>query len=900
MNDELASPLQDLNDCGCCEGLTVQTPVEVYNRPGLNAIAYRVGIHSQFKQSLLTRLSDSNFPALQGLNTREDNDFTIALLDAWATVADVLTFYHERIANESYLRTATERVSLLYLARLIGYELRPGVAASTYLAFTLEDAPGAPGEAMIDIGTKVQSIPGSGEQPQTFETVEKIQARAKWNAIKPQLTKPQILSPEISSILLQGIATNLKQGASLLIIDGLNKKVRRVVSIETNNAAQQTKVNFEKLDESISGTPSLRFRSSVRTSSLRNYANFISPSLLPQADLEALAIVQDKTIPQVAAILAEEFVQQPSTQTGVFAFRVRASLFGYNAPKWKSLLTSQRLGEWIIQRNADGSFDKWEFVEPAYPNNWDNPKRTLANENPGSSKNIDLDTTYPSITKVSWLALQSPSRQEIYQVERVEELSRSDFTISAKVTRLRLDSATNFGQFTLRETTVLAQSEQLTLAEIPILEPIEGSSIELDRRYDGLQVGQAIAIWGQRADSPEETVSEIATLSNIQFNRAKNRTILVLTKNLKYQYQRDTVTINANVALATHGETKEEVLGSGEASQPYQRFTLRQSPLTYVSAPTPSGAESTLQVRVNDVLWQEVPTLYGKEAGDRVFITRTDDEDQTTILFGDRNTGSRLPTGQENIKATFRKGIGLEGNVKAGQLSLLMTRPLGVKGVTNPLAATGSENPESREQARQNAPLTVLTLDRIVSLQDYEDFARAYAGIAKALATWTWNTQVRGVFVTVAGPEGNTVDEDSPLYNNLLSAMQKVSDPYISLRVKSYRQALFRLAGRVKINPDYLPEKVLVAVKEALRSHFSFERRQFGQGVTLSEVMALMQAVEGVIAVDIDKLYRFGDKAKLNPRLVAEAPRPGSDSTVAAAELLTLDPSSLSEVRVMS
>ena len=135
--------LRNLNDCGCCEGISVETPVPVYNRPGLTALAYRVGTHTQFKQTLLARLSGSGQPALRGLNTREDDDFSIALLDAWATVADVLTFYQERIANEAYLRTATERFSLLELARLIGYELRPGVAASVYLAFTLEDPPGA-------------------------------------------------------------------------------------------------------------------------------------------------------------------------------------------------------------------------------------------------------------------------------------------------------------------------------------------------------------------------------------------------------------------------------------------------------------------------------------------------------------------------------------------------------------------------------------------------------------------------------------------------------------------------------------------------------------------------------------------------------------------------------------
>src|SRR4029079_9804547 len=69
--------------------------------------------------------------------TRGSDDFTIALLDAWAVAADVLTFYNERLAQESYLRTARERISLQELGRLIGYRLRPGAAAQTALGFVL-------------------------------------------------------------------------------------------------------------------------------------------------------------------------------------------------------------------------------------------------------------------------------------------------------------------------------------------------------------------------------------------------------------------------------------------------------------------------------------------------------------------------------------------------------------------------------------------------------------------------------------------------------------------------------------------------------------------------------------------------------------------------------------------
>src|SRR3954447_7187328 len=83
----------ELDECGCCDGLTVRTPRLVSNRAGLSAIEYRAGTHAAFLQTLLARLATSNQPALRSLTTRDSDDFTIALLDAWAMVGDVITFY---------------------------------------------------------------------------------------------------------------------------------------------------------------------------------------------------------------------------------------------------------------------------------------------------------------------------------------------------------------------------------------------------------------------------------------------------------------------------------------------------------------------------------------------------------------------------------------------------------------------------------------------------------------------------------------------------------------------------------------------------------------------------------------------------------------------------------------
>lgn len=927
-----AKPQMNLNDCGCCEGLTVETPVAVNNRPGLSAIAYRVGTQTQFKASMIAQLSESGLNELRKLRTRDDDDFTIALLDSWALVCDVLAFYQERIANESYLRTATERSSIISLARLIGYELSPGVAASTFLAFTLETATGSPVAVTIDPGVRVQSIPGPGEKPQSFETVELVDARGEWNEMKPRLTKLVVPAFGDLSTYLEGITTNLKVGDPLVLVgaeraadvDNENWEFRRVSAVEPDVENNRTLVRWIK---------PLGHR-----------------------------------MPQV----------EPPRAPKVYALRLKCSLFGFNAPAWKTLPVALRIGEVNPKPNdppAGAKDPPYEaFLEGAYAkraSSWADARFDA------KTKTINLDSVYKQVVPDSWIVLIKPQSKpddnekkvfpaelELYQVKRAGEEAKADFNISAKTTLLEI-SGEHIDRFAPRDTTVEAQSEELALAETPIAEPVFGKEIVLEQSITPLAEGRKVIFTGRRlralvkADlslkSPDDaaapaqslkvgdeltvlapwagnagvkrwylldeqtgfsgyvdasdaqiaqipagendaTVVEVATMKSTaseDFTHSK----LILSEALANVFDRSTLTIRANVVLSTHGETvANEVLGSGDASQPYQRFTLQQPALTYTSADTPSGSATTLEVHVNDLKWNEVPTLFGHGPRERIYVTHTDDDQKTTVQFGDGVTGARLPMGRENVTAKYRKGIGVAGLVKAGQLSLLMTRPLGIKSVINPLPATGAQDPQSLADARANSPLTVLTLDRIVSLGDYEDFARSFSGIAKALATWTWNIQARGIFVTVAGIDGAAVD--SILHDTLVAAMLNYSDSRVPVTIKSYQPVTFRLAANLKLDPDFIAEKVMLAVEAALRSAFSFASRMFGQPVTLSEVVSVIQNVAGIVAVDINKLHRTDEREVWNSLLRAHAPQTGDDSKAAAAELLTLDPAPL-ELGVM-
>ena len=119
-----------------------------------------VGVHGTFKEAM--RLAAAESPGLTPHTSRDDSSAAIAFIDAAAVLLDILTFYNERFINEGFLATATERLSLLEMARSIGYELKPGVAASTHLAFDVQISPGMPETVQIEPGVQVQSIRAAG------------------------------------------------------------------------------------------------------------------------------------------------------------------------------------------------------------------------------------------------------------------------------------------------------------------------------------------------------------------------------------------------------------------------------------------------------------------------------------------------------------------------------------------------------------------------------------------------------------------------------------------------------------------------------------------------------------------------------------------------------------------
>ncbi|MGA5358342.1 putative baseplate assembly protein [Streptomyces purpurascens] len=533
---------------------------------------------------------------------------------------------------------------------------------------------------------------------------------------------------------------------------------------------------------------------------------------------------------------------------------------------------------------------------------------------PVNRRTLQLDTVHEGITVGSWVAIQRPAKGAEGGVPGDPKLA----FVTTQVVAARTAAYTNYGitgrgtELTLadpwldefdvllshiRDTTVHAAGEPLRLADEPLGEDVHGNEIELAELYEGLRPGRTLVVAGERSDLPgtagvraTEVVSIAAADPAVDPRLPGDHvhTRLTLTADLAHRYRRETVRILGNVVEATHGESREEAIGSGDSDRVNQTFALWQSPLTWLADDNPLGATPVLELRVDGVLWHEVDSLAGRGPTERVYISGATADGRTTVTFGDGVHGARLPSGHENVRARYRFGTGRAANVPADRVTQPLTRPLGVTAVTNPRPATGGADADGPGLTRRTVPLAVSALDRLVSESDYEDFARSRAGIGRASARELFDGRRRVLHVTVAGTDDVPIAPDSDTLRALRGALTEYGDANLPVRVDGRELVLLLIAAQVKVAPDHAWHTVEPRLRQALLNRLGFEGRELGRPARLSEVLATAHTVPGVDYVDVDVFT--GVPASATPEELTELlTRPGPPRASVPAHPATYD-----------
>jgi hypothetical protein len=309
---------------------------------------------------------------------------------------------------------------------------------------------------------------------------------------------------------------------------------------------------------------------------------------------------------------------------------------------------------------------------------------------------------------------------------------------------------------------------------------------------------------------------------------------------------RTPLTVYLNLIPVSRGKTvPSEILGSGDASQANQRFTLKKSPLTYLLG-ADGSTKSTLRLWVNNVEWREVPNFLDQPPDAPVFVTQEDDERKTHVLFGDGINGARLPTGRNNITAMYRYESGADAP-DADTLNVIAKPMPGLQSIRNPVAVGGGADPDDKEHIRTHAPRSVLTFGRAISADDYQVIAAQAPGVARARAYWRWSAEQQRALVTVY------VGDDAGAVQSATLALRGAYDPNRAVSVQMATPIRLALMLSVLVDPRYGAGDVLAGVHAALihaeHGLFGTQRVRIGYPVFESEIHAASLSVPGALAV---------------------------------------------------
>jgi Baseplate J-like protein len=245
--------------------------------------------------------------------------------------------------------------------------------------------------------------------------------------------------------------------------------------------------------------------------------------------------------------------------------------------------------------------------------------------------------------------------------------------------------------------------------------------------------------------------------------------------------------------------------------------------------------------------WAFYDHLIDAGPADTAYTAYTDDGGITHVVFGD-NVNGRVPVNGAMITVTYRVGAGAAGNVGIGAVTQLaapviyngVVQP--ITGITNNAAGIGGADPESLDSIRANAPKSLSTINRAVTVNDYEALALRAGQVGKASASAVISTNV-SLYLAPASAAGT-------LAPNVKQAVLAYLDgrKMIGTTVTIYDPVYLpiNITVDVAVLPTYKRETVRQAVENAVRAVLAYDSVDFGSRVGLSKVYRAINSTEGV------------------------------------------------------
>jgi len=824
----------------------------------------------------------------------ERRDYAWEILRSFARSAHVLGEYTNAYANESYLPTAVEWDNIRKLVAMLGYRPSPPASAETHIALLFKA--GESGE--VGPGFAVKNKPAEGAPTVIFETQEKLEGSDRLNQLylkdwDKNLTRLKQTKPFRSDFERR----KAKHTSSGLICFPLRETPEDVSVGDLGVLATPDKglpVKVSSLAENVEGPYiALEIVSTDRLDSSFRYHNstlYLQPGFIasPLANGDGSALLKRQAnLAKDEIVFGRQGSDWQARQVQENAFRHIQFADSDAAPAvGEKLFRARSLNRQSQPQLANGPN---VYVLPHGDNGTHGPL-------------VDADLKELSVTvhqehihdeddvHVGYIHYVSGDLGEriYYPAEDheaiIDQASLSGVRFAGKAKDLKTGS---WALVTHKDnSTAVYRIDEINADEVWFEVELAGASesvslmrsaFELEFQPRDHNINGRLA-WSSESSS-SVTVLELAdgspadelkpgqkmicagggyaaTVELKEIVRSGSLTRLHLTPPIHLEkdaagLSRHGCILYANVVRAAHGETQpEKIVGNGDASQSHQTFQLPSERISWVAdASFATGVRADLTLRVGQRIWQQVENLAHSSPEQHHYQVKVDQEGVLSVRFGDGRHGRRLPTGVDNVRVRYRTGYGEEGNLAPDALQKIARPHRLVERFAAPLATIGGAEKESSESMRESAPATVLALSRAVSLDDFTHLTAHHSMVWQARAFERMPDRparplIEVVVVAAGGATFAAGSETTALIRNYLEAH---SAPGTPVSVISYTPVLLHLKISIMIDETAFDRKqVERAVREQLQNGLALKQRRLGQPLFRSEVIALLEQVEGV------------------------------------------------------
>lgn len=263
---------------------------------------------------------------------------------------------------------------------------------------------------------------------------------------------------------------------------------------------------------------------------------------------------------------------------------------------------------------------------------------------------------------------------------------------------------------------------------------------------------------------------------------------------------------------------------------------------------------------VGTLIWNLVDTLGLASPTDQVYIIEIDTDGIAYVVFGDGVNGS-IPTPGLAVSIDYDSTNGASGNVDVATINTIIST-LSIPGVTtitvtNPLASSGGSDYEDIESIRKRAPLSIRTLQRAVTKQDYVDITLLYAGVGKAAIDFSCGKSLDIYIVPVGGGIAQ-----SPLLTGAQTWIDtyKMVTTFPNILPAGETPLSMTIIATLKYRANTVQSQI--DIQNALVAYGSYINQNINKQIHLSDINAL---IDNLPSVDFLKLTALGTQPYARP-----------------------------------